>query len=126
MKIKYEQRFKHCIEFIATFRNYLSFIFRQMYNKISVHYIYTTHKYLNCVKMKRPERFNTELQLAYCMYISTLSLLGLLILMTPLFSIMTLNLARDKHFCPIQIFVCRIYIECSLILLYICLKIKLS
>ena len=24
-EIKYEQRFKHCTEFIATFRNYLKF-----------------------------------------------------------------------------------------------------
>ena len=38
-EIKYKQRFKHCIEFIATFRNYLSFIIKQMYNKVSVHYI---------------------------------------------------------------------------------------
>ena len=36
---------------LATFRNYSSFITRQMYNKINLHYIFTTHKYLNCAKM---------------------------------------------------------------------------
>ena len=50
-EIKYEKRFKHRIEFIATFRNYLSFIIRQMYNKMSVPYLYTIHKYWNCAPM---------------------------------------------------------------------------
>ena len=52
-EIKYEQRFKHYIEFIATFRNYLSFIARQIYNKISVYYIHDTHIFELCENIYR-------------------------------------------------------------------------